>query len=254
MARLHRSYLNTRGNFVHSLLERLRQRLRDLGQPLRDAPPAEPARQSSRADVGEATARRTELEPAGSRLAAAQDANRLPQQPQAPASTRLKAAVLSKRRGPIPRRATGPTWGQISFLDFGDHANLNIRGVDTPAAPINAHPLPPESASDPHNLLWTTRQELAVGPCFSSSMDGSSPLPWHPEPPLWSMDATGTRSGPFCGSASLKGAAMVVPDPNPGTTPIDDMRPASDLRDAFLCPRRSWGEDLSAAATDHDTW
>lgn len=241
MARLHRPHLATRGTFVHSLLERLRRRLRDLGQPLRDALPAEPARQPTRADVGEVTVRRTELESADSRHAAAQDPKRLPQQPPPPASTRVKAAVLSKRRGPGPRRTTGPTWGQTSFLEFGDHASRKTQGVDAPPVLVDAQPLLPDSASDQHNQLWPTHQPPAPGLCFASSLDGSSPLPWHQETSPCSVDAVGTGSGPFRGFESLEGATMFGPDPNPGTTPTGDMQSASDHHDEFLCPRHSWG-------------
>lgn len=253
MARLHRHHLVTRGTVVNSLLERLRRRLRELGQPQRDAPTGELARRPSHSNVGEATERRTELETAGPRQAAAHDPNRLLQQPPAPASTRVKAAVLAKRRVPVPRRENGPTWGQTSFLEFGDHANRNAQGAGAPPVLIDAHPLLPDSASDPQNLSWSTRQLLAAGHGSSSPLDGSAPLTWERESPSWSVDATGTSSGPFRGSASLQGAAMFVPDPSPGATPTADMRPASDLHDAFLAPRRSWGEDQSAGATDHDT-
>lgn len=87
---------------MQPLLERLRRRLRELGQPLRDAATSGSARQPSRADAGEVPERRTELEPARPRQAAAQDPGRLPQQPPAPASTRVKTAALRDSEPGVP--------------------------------------------------------------------------------------------------------------------------------------------------------
>ena len=94
---------------MNSLLERLRLRLRELGRPLREGPSSDGGRHSSRADTGDAPQRRTEIEPtsrrqASDRTGAGEEARLPAQQPPPPKSTRLKAAVFSKKRQPGPQR------------------------------------------------------------------------------------------------------------------------------------------------------
>jgi hypothetical protein len=102
-------HLEVRRRLVNSLLERLRFRLRELGRPLREGPSSDGGRHSSHADTGDAPQRRTEIEPtsrrqASDRTGAGEEARLPAQQPPPPKSTRLKAAVFSKKRQPGPQR------------------------------------------------------------------------------------------------------------------------------------------------------
>ena len=120
-------HLEVRRRLVNTLLERLRLRLRELGRPLREGPSSDGGRHSSRADAGDAPQRRTEIEPtsrrqASDRTGAGEEARLPAQQPPPPKSTRLKAAVFSKKRQSGPQRQAGTIWGPTSFLDIGNAA------------------------------------------------------------------------------------------------------------------------------------
>lgn len=102
---------------MNSLLERVKRRLRDLGQTARDKVHTQVDRAADRRDGDAGPERRSETDaPPGS--SSAESANAKPQnaklptqQPPAAASTRLKKAVLSKARsGTVPRQA-GTIWG-----------------------------------------------------------------------------------------------------------------------------------------------
>jgi len=107
---------------LQSLLERLRRRLREVGQPARDVRDIDDVRQAGRADVGEAPQRRTELTPTHDRqlqnTRATIDRAKLPQQPPAPGSSRTRTAVFAK-----PRKATSK--GQPASI-FGPTATESI--------------------------------------------------------------------------------------------------------------------------------
>lgn len=113
--------------FVNSLPERLRRRLRELGRPLGKSPSLDSGRHSSHAEAGHTTQRRTEIELSSRRQSADRTGTveeaRLPaQQPPPPKSTRLKAAVFSRKRHPASQRRHGTIWGPTSFLDVGERA------------------------------------------------------------------------------------------------------------------------------------
>lgn len=202
------AHLEVRRRFVNSLLERLRRRLRELGRPLREGPSLDGRTHSSHAAADDAPPRRTEIElshPSRSadRTGSGEQARLPAQQPPPPASTRLKAAVFSKKRHPAQQRPSGANWGPTSFLDVGigrsggdktDRSPLfmcgvspvpTVAGMSTNVGQWPGQPLPatlPSSglgAGVAHLPSWTAEQTQAKAaeyPGTSSQWDGASPL------------------------------------------------------------------------------
>jgi hypothetical protein len=202
------AHLEVRRRLVNSLLERLRRRLRELGRPLHEEPSSDGRQPSSRAPADDAPQCRTEIELSqGSRNAdrtGSGEPTRLPaQQPPPPKSTRLKAAVFSKKRHPTPQRQAGSIWGPTSFLDVGigrtggdktDRSPLfmfevspvaTVAESSTNVAQWPGQPLPATlpslglGAGVAHLPSWTAEQTQAKAagyPGTSPPWDGASPL------------------------------------------------------------------------------
>lgn len=200
---------------MNSLLERLRRRLHELGRPLRESPSLEGSRRSSRADSDPAPERRTEIEPTirrqGSDRTGTDEEARLPgQQPPPPASTRLKAAVFSKKRQPGPQRQAGTIWGPTSFLDQG----LGATGDDT----ANRSPLmmfdpePGGSAGRPHSevMSWSMRPPSATTNTVWPGADPAAQLWWTPEQVLTQASLPDSPASPLGGATPLDGAPSLV--------------------------------------------
>lgn len=129
---------------LQSLLERLRRRLRELGQPVRDVRANDDVRSAGRADVGEAPQRRTELTPTldqqnRNTRAAIRQAG-LPQQPPVPGSSRTRTAVFAK-----PRKATSKSQ-PASIFGPTTTESISHLGVCGPGA--NDHPTSPFESED----------------------------------------------------------------------------------------------------------
>lgn len=208
MARLHRRHLVTRGTSVHSLLERLRRRLRELGQPLRDAATTDVAREPGRANIDDAPQRRSELEPARDRQSQSvrptSDPARLPQQPPLPASSRIKAAVLAKPRkstlGNHPTSIFGPTAtesiGQLRLCGAGYPANRNSP-FDSEASLLGRPCAPKSSGASSVTSHWDPTPSMGHDPLQSSSPTSPEMLPLATEPVM----------PVFAGAIPLDGAA-----------------------------------------------
>ncbi len=239
MARLHRGHRVTIGPLMHSLLERLRRRLRELGQPTRSASTAEPALHPSHPEVGEATVRRTELEPAGSRHASAQDKNRMPPQPPPPASTREKAAVFSKRRQPVPHRQPGTIWGTTSFLEVGmgatgddraDRARLTLFKTEPGGVAVEG------SVSDVTS--WPMRPPPPTTNTGATGTDSAVQPWWTPEQALTQANALDLPVAPLDGATPLDGCPSLVQHseltpPVAETSSFDLQAGAAQLQVAF---------------------
>ena len=197
-----------RRRLVNSLLERLRRRLRELGRPLREGPSLDGRRHSSRAAADDAPPRRTEIElshPSRSadQTGSGEQASLPAQQPPPPRSTRLKAAVFSKKRHPAQQRPSGAIWGPTSFLDAGIGRTVGdktessplfmfevcpvatVAELSTNVARWPGQPLPATlpslelGAGVAHLPSWTSEQTQAKAagyPGTSPPWDGASPL------------------------------------------------------------------------------
>lgn len=156
------AHLEVRRWLVNSLLERLRRRLRELGRPLHEGPTSDGRRHSSHASSDDAPPRRTEIELSNPSRSAdgtgSGEQARLPaQQPPPPTSTRLKAAVFSKKRHPAPQRQAVSIWGSASFLHAGVaeptttvHAKQQVYMFGELAPPL-------ELGSSAEGQLWPPR-------------------------------------------------------------------------------------------------
>lgn len=239
MARLHRGHRVTIGPLMHSLLERLRRRLRELGQPTHNASTDEPALRPSHPHVGDATVRRTELEPAGSRHASAQDRNRMPPQPPAPASTREKAAFFSKRRQPGPRRQPGTIWGTKSFLevsmggtgdDRADRARLTLFSTEPGGVAVEG------SVSDVTS--WPMRPPPPTTNTVATGTDSAAQPWWTPEQALTQANTLDLPVAPLDGATPLDGCPSLVQHseltrPVAETSSFDLQAGAAQLQVAF---------------------
>lgn len=178
------AYLEVRRRLVNSLLERLRRRLRELGRPLNEGPASDGGRNSSNPNAGDAPQRRTEIKPTS--RPSARDGDRTgnqgrppEQQPPAPNSTRLKAAVFAKRRHSAPQRQAGSLWGPTSILGIGDGEARDAQ---------------------------TERLALTPSQGFGGGVE-SAPAPlWAPDQPLPPFDVRATGLTPLAGAEPLDGA------------------------------------------------
>ena len=201
------AHLEVRRRLVNSLLERLRRRLRELGRPLREGLPSDGRRHSSNAPADEAPPRRTEIELSHPSRSADRtgsgEPTRLPaQQPPPPTSTRLKAAVFSKKRQPVPQRQSSSIWGSASILQVGAVEPDSAAHADQHPFPFGPQALPTEPGSPAHIQTWQAGQ--ANLPCgFLAAIDSERQIN---APHSVLMHPTGPDdTGP-----SLQGAAPLV--------------------------------------------
>lgn len=216
-------HLEVRRRLVNSLLERLRFRLRELGRPLREGPSSDGGRHSSRADTGDAPQRRTEIEPtsrrqASDRTGAGEEARLPAQQPPPPKSTRLKAAVFSKKRQPGPQRQAGTIWGPTSFLDVGTGIAGDGRADQSPLNLFEASSGSAIPGSRTDLPSWPLRAPEA--PTYPFAVNAEPvPDPMSSQPPLVPGDST------LClhAAAPLAGAPAIAFAPD-ATRALFDMR------------------------------
>ena len=213
------AHLEVRRRLVNSLLERLRRRLLELGRPLREGLPSDGRRHSSNAPADDAPPRRTEIEvshPSRSadRTASGEQAQLPAQQPPPPTSTRLKAAVFSKKRHPMPQRQADSIWGPTSFL--GASTNT-IDGCSAPQPHLSRIPMfqvdPASGASELNQdtQAWPTQLPTAAVDAFTApaSLD-----PWSLGPnraPQMAATCADPSSLAYEGAAPLEGARAFGP-------------------------------------------
>ena len=200
---------------MNSLLERLRLRLRELGRPLREGPSSDGGRHSSRAGAGDAPQRRTEIEPtsrrqASDRTGAGEEARLPAQQPPPPKSTRLKAAVFSKKRQPGPQRPAGTIWGPTSFLDAGTSATGDDKGDRSPLALFDTGPVGTGAGSTPDGMSWPTRPPPATAHTFGTNVDFANQPWWTPEQPQSQANMSDSPAPTLGGATPLEDATALA--------------------------------------------
>lgn len=200
---------------VNTLLERLRLRLRELGRPLREGPSSDGGRHSSRADAGDAPQRRTEIEPtsrrqASDRTGAGEEARLPAQQPPPPKSTRLKAAVFSKKRQSGPQRQAGTIWGPTSFLDIGNAAIGDAQPERPRLMLLEVSPTTTGIGSVSNIQSWPTQPEPATASAhpFALSTDCDQHPWWIPEQ---ADDSTGSDADALMSSPSAEASFVDAP-------------------------------------------
>jgi len=215
------AHLEVRRRLVNSLLERLRRRLRELGRPLSEAPPSEGGRHPAHAHAGDAPQRRTEIEPTSQRQCSdrsgtGQEARLPAQQPPPPSSTRLKAAVFSKKRLPSPQRHSGTIWGPTSYLDCGSAAIGEAKPEWHPLVLSGVTLATAGTGSSSTSESWTTQPAPASLGHFATSADFAQ-YPWRiqeqPEPTRGIADtfmSTLSPAVPVVGATAL-GPNMETP-------------------------------------------
>lgn len=169
---------------MQSLLERLRRRLRELGPPRHEFGVAVSQRQHDRVDASEVPERRTELEPTRARTepdgAATPGSRQLPQQPPAPAASRLKAAVFAKQRRSAMHPPPITIGGCSPLLQFGgeaDQAEIWPK-ASTSAIAHPQHRVWPDGRA--HQGAPFLGQEQAIDGTVSSRPLLSPPEPYEP--------------------------------------------------------------------------
>lgn len=213
------AHLEVRRRLVNSLLERLRRRLRELGRPLHEEPSSDGRRPSSRAPADDAPQCRTEIELSqrsrnADRTGSGEPARLPAQQPPPPTSTRLKAAVFSKKRHPMPQRQADTIWGPTSFL--GASTNT-IDGCSAPQPHLSRIPMfqvdPASGASELNQdtQAWPTQLPTAAMDAFTApaSLD-----PWSLGPnraPQMAAACADPSSLTYEGAAPLEGARAFWP-------------------------------------------
>ena len=208
------AHLEVRRRLVNSLLERLRRRLRELGRPLHERPSSDGRGHSSHAPADEAPPRRTEIELSQPSRSADRSANgeraRLPaQQPPPPTSTRLKAAVFSKKRQPVPQRQSSSIWGSASILQVGAVKPDSAAHADQHPFPFGPQALPTEPGSPAHIQTWQAGQ--ANLPCgFLAGID-SEPQINAPHSVLMHPAGPDDTGPPLQSAAPLVGAQAFEP-------------------------------------------
>lgn len=225
---------------MNSLLERLRRRLRELGRPLHEEPSSDGRRPSSRAPADDAPQCRTEIELSqrsrnADRTGSGEPARLPAQQPPPPTSTRLKAAVFSKKRLPSPQRQSGTIWGPTSYLDCGSAAigdakpewHLLILSGVTPATA--------GTGSNSTSESWTTQPAPASLHNFPISADFAQHPWWMPEQPEPTRGVADTFMSTLSPAAHLVGATAL--GPNTETSP----QPSQAFPFALDADVGSWG-------------
>jgi hypothetical protein len=202
---------------VNSLLERLRRRLRELGRPLSEAPPSEGGRHSSHEHAGDAPRSRTEIEPTSQRQCSDRSGTdqeaRLPaQQPPPPSSTRLKAALFSKKRHPSPQRQSGTIWGPTSYLDCGSAAIGEAKPERHPLILSGVTPATAGTGSSSTSESCSTQPAPASLNNFATSTDFAQHPWWIPEQPEATGGVADTIMSTLSPAASLLGATALGPN------------------------------------------
>ena len=205
------AHLEVRRRLVNSLLERLRRRLRELGRPLHEGLPSDGRRHSSHAPADDASPRRTEIElshPSRSadRTGSGEQARLPAQQPPPPTSTRLKAAVFSKKRPPAPRRQSGTIWGPTSFLDVGTRAEGDDKTDRSSLMLFEAGPVASGATATSELMSWPTQPPPAAADSFGTGADVAHPLWWTPEQRQTQAKLVDSFEPPLGGSTPLDGA------------------------------------------------
>lgn len=227
------AHLEVRRRLVNSLLERLRRRLRELGRPLHEEPSSEGRRPSSRAPADDAPPRRTEIEfshPSRSAdRAGSGEPTRLPaQQPPPPTSTRLKAAVFSKKRLPSPQRQSGTLWGPTSYLDCGSAAIGDAKPEWHPLTLSGVTPATAGTGSSSTSESWTTQPAPASLANFATSADFAQ-HPWRiPDQPEATRGVANTTMSTLSPAASLFGATALGPNTEASQQPSQAFQFALD--------------------------
>lgn len=206
---------------MNSLLERLRRRLRELGRPLREGPSLDGRTHSSHAAADDAPPRRTEIElshPSRSadRTGSGEPARLPAQQPPPPTSTRLKAAVFSKKRLPSPQRQSGTIWGPTSYLDCGSAAIGDAKPEWHPLILSGVTPATAGTGSSSTSQSWTTQPAPVSSHNFSISADFAQHPWWIPEQPEPTRGVADTFMSTLSPAAPLVGAT--APGPNTEAT------------------------------------
>lgn len=202
---------------MNSLLERLRRRLRELGRPLHEEPSSEGRRPSSRAPADDAPPRRTEIEFSHPSRSADRtgsgEQTRLPaQQPPPPTSTRLKAAVFSKKRLPSPQRQSCTIWGPTSFLDVGTRAEGDDKTDRSSLMLFEAGPVAIGATATSELMSWPTRPPPAAADTFGTGADVAHPLWWTPEQRQTQAKLVDSFEPPLGGATPLDGALALGPN------------------------------------------
>lgn len=203
---------------MNSLLERLRRRLRELGRPLHEGPSSEGRRHSSHDPADDAPPRRTEIELSHSSRSAdrtgSDEPARLPaQQPPPPTSTRLKAAVFSKKRHPAPQRQTGSIWGPTSFLDVGNGARGAENAGRSTLLMVEADPVITGRGPSAEVMSWSTRPPPMAAEAFSITVDPGHPPWWISEQSQPPANVPDTLAPMFSDGAPISGAPALVTTP-----------------------------------------
>ena len=225
------AHLEVRRRLVNSLLERLRRRLRELGRPQHEGPSLDGRRHSSHAPADDAPPRRTEIElshPSRSadRTGSGEQASLPAQQPPPPRSTRLKAAVFSKKRHPGPHRHTGPIWGPTSFLDIGMTAAAADRGGRTPLTLFDTEAVATGAGPRSDRMQGPLGQPPATASTFEACADVTTQPWWSSEPPLTQDNAADLPAPRLVGATPLECAPALAINPAtsrqvPETLPLD---------------------------------
>lgn len=202
---------------MNSLLERLRRRLRALGRPLSEAPPSEGGRHSAHTHAGDAPRRRTEIEPSSQRQCSdrsgtGQEARLPAQQPPPPSSTRLKAAIFSKKRLPSPPSQSGTIWGPTSYLDCGGAAIGEAKPERHPLILSGVTPATAGTGSSSTLESWTTQPAPMSSHGFPISADFAQHPWWIPEQPEPTRGVADTFMSTLSPAEPLVGAT--APGPN----------------------------------------
>lgn len=218
------AHLEVRRRFVNSLLERLRRRLRELGRPLHEEPSSDGRRPSSRATADDAPQCRTEIELSqrsrnADRTGSGEPARLPAQQPPPPTSTRLKAAVFSKKRHPTPQRQAGSIWGPTSFLDVGNGARGAEKAGRSTLLMLEADPVTTGPGSSAEVMSWSTRPPSTAAEAFSITVDPGHPQWWIPEQSQPPANVPDTLPPMFSGGAPIAGAPALVTTPD-ATQPV----------------------------------
>jgi len=241
------AHLEVRRRLVNSLLERLRRRLRELGRPLHEGPSLDGRRHSSHAAADDAPQCRTEIELSQrSRNAdrtGSGEPTRLPaQQPPPPASTRLKAAVFSKKRHPGPHRHTGPVWGPTSFLDIGLTTATADKGDRTPLPLFDTEAVATGAGLRSDEMQWPLGQPPATASTFEACADVTTRLWWSSEPPLTQDNAPDLPAPRLVGATPLECAPALAMNPEVSRHMPETLPLATDFTSA-LSASSPWSRD-----------
>lgn len=224
------AHLKVRRRLVNSLLERLRRRLRELGRPLHEGPSSEGRRHSSHDPADDAPPRRTEIElshPSRSadRTGSGEQARLPAQQPPPPRSTRLKAAVFSKKRHPTPQRQAGSIWGPTSFLDRGNGATGYDKADRSTPLQFESSLIPASDVSSSDVMSWPTRMPLVAAEDFAISADVAHQPCWMLEEPQARADIADSFAQPMGAAPQLDGAPAFGLNAESSQQMLDELPP-----------------------------